>query len=148
MPPVDDTMSPPMTPPELGGPPLPHPRPEVEDAINSIRQTLEATGDIKPHAQTLSAQLLSQLPPSGPPQSQAPPSQAPPSQPPISQAPLGQPQRSDVSETFMVPPSSLVEAVPEPLDSLEDPPDLDDDDALDLGDSLDLGDDLEDLDDE
>jgi hypothetical protein len=58
-----------------------------------------------------------------------------------------------VSETFVVPPSSLLEAqiTPENLDTIQDF-DIPDDDSLDLdstSDSLDLGDDLlDDLDDE
>jgi hypothetical protein len=112
--PVDDTMSsttpPPSPPPGQQG---------VGDAISSIRQTLEATGDIKPQAARQAA------------------------------------QKSEAAETFMVPSSSLEEAVPMTadslgdLDSLDDAPDLEtDDDSLDLSESLDLDGDLGDLDDD
>jgi hypothetical protein len=60
--------------------------------------------------------------------------------------------KSDISETFMVPPSKLEPAESAAIDAFNDDlPDLDADDSLDLDDdtdSVDLADSLDDLDDE
>jgi hypothetical protein len=109
--PVDDTISAPFHPPGQQG---------VGEAINSIRQTLEATGDIKPQAGRQSAAQKNEA------------------------AETFMVPSSSLVEAETMAADSLGD-----LDSLDDAPDLEaDDDSLDLSDSLDLDGDLGDLDDD